>query len=140
MYFRFKSSVPLRQKNWSLLFLCTKMLLHLRSSIYAWTMSCVELTTEFWTFVFFLIFQLEKNMTELSILGHLQAILVPQLKRDESSKLNKTICTSFRSDFFSSAERFKIRQQFQYSTPISTLQIWHDPCIHKGTFFASQNR
>ena len=58
-------------------------------------------------------------MTELSLLGHLQAILVPQLKRDESSKLNKTICTSFRSDFFLQLKdskfdnNFNIRRQFQ---------------------------
>ena len=73
-------------------------------------------------------------------------VMCPNSKEIKLQSSIRVIYTSFRSVFslahrrYALAERFKIQQPFQYSTPISTLRIWHDPCISKGTFYASQNR
>ena len=68
--------MPLRQKN-----LIAAFFVHENLTALA-IISCVEIAIEFWIIVFFLIFQLKKNPTKFCIFGHLQAIKVPQLKKD----------------------------------------------------------
>ena len=86
---------------------------------------------------FLLNFQLKKKtVKEFCILWHLQAIRCLNSKEIMLKSSIRVTCTFYRSDFFfcwkwKRKQRFKIRCQLQYSTPISTLWIWHDPQINQ---------
>ena len=71
-------------------------------------------------------FQLKKTSTELCILGHLQAIRVPKLKREKASKLNKSDLYSYRSDFCS-AENLKENKdsKFEYEMNQTIIKSLH---------------
>ena len=75
-----------------------------------------------WNFCFLLTFSWKKLQTKFGILGHLQAIKVPQLKKDKASKLNKSDLYSFWSGIFS-AEYLKDNKDSKFNDNFNTSNM-----------------
>ena len=82
----------------------------------------VETVVKVEIFVFFSFSAEKKATAKLCILGHLQAIKVPDLKGDKASNLKKSDLYSFRSDFCS-AENLKENKDSKFDNNFNTSNM-----------------
>ena len=110
---------------WFILNLCTHMIM---SYSMCWNWRWILKFSSNFESLFSFNFQLKKKLRlNFAFWGTFKLLRCINSKKIKLQSSITVICTSFRSDFFQRKikrkQRFKIWQNFQYSTPISTLRI-----------------